>query len=97
MDYNYDNNNTPVQPQPEEKKGMSIASLVLGICGIVGCCLPILGYPVAITGLVLGIIGKNKGAKNLAIAGIIVSSVTLGLTLINSILGVIMALNGQLF
>ncbi len=93
MDYNYDNNLSQNQPEPE-KKGLSIASLVLGICGIVGCCLPILGYPVAITGLVLGIIGKNKGAKGMAIAGIIISCITLALTLLNSILGVYLVTTG---
>lgn len=77
-------------PPQEEQKGMSIASLVLGICGFVGCCLPILGYPVSIVGLVLGIKGRSKGAKGMATAGIVLCIITLILTLINSIAGAVL-------
>lgn len=98
MDYNYANN-VPQQPQPpvSEKKGMSIASLVLGICGFVAWCLPFLGYPVTIVGLILGIIGKNKGGKGMAIAGIVLCSITLALTFCNSLLGAYLGATGQLF
>ncbi len=87
-DYTYD---ASVQPVQEEKKGMSIASLVLGCVGILAWCLPLLGYPVTIAGIVLGIIGMKKGGKTLAIIGIILSAIFLIATLINSIAGVMLA------
>ena len=85
-----------VYSQPvEEKKGLSIASMILGIVGLVAWCLPIVGFPVCLTGLILGIIGIKKGGKGMAIAGIIMCSITLLLTLGNSILGAIIAVSAQ--
>lgn len=95
MDANF--NVQPNQPQQPEQKGFSIASMVLGICGWVAWCLPILGYPVCITGLVLGILGVKKGGKGMAIAGIVMSAITLVLTLFNSLLGAYLGATGQLY
>ena len=85
-----------VYSQPvEEKKGLSIASMILGIVGLVAWCLPIVGFPVCLTGLILGIIGIKKGGKGMAIAGIIMCSITLLLTIGNSVLGAMIALSAQ--
>ena len=85
-----------VYSQPvEEKKGLSLTSMILGIVGFLAWCIPLLGFPVCITGLILGIIGIKKGGKGMAIAGIIMCSITLLLTLGNSILGAIMAVSAQ--
>ena len=85
-----------VYSQPvEEKKGLSLTSMILGIAGFLAWCIPLLGFPVCITGLILGIIGIKKGGKGMAIAGIILCSITLLLTLGNSILGAIMAVSAQ--
>lgn len=82
-DYGY------VPEQGPEQKGMSIASLVLGCCGFIAWCIPLFGYPVTIVGIILGAIGMKKGGRGMAIAGIICSSITLVLTLINSVAGVL--------
>ena len=85
-----------VYSQPvEEKKGLSIASMILGIVGLVAWCLPIVGFPVCLTGLILGIIGIKKGGKGMAIAGIIMCSITLLFTIGNSVLGAIIAVSAQ--
>lgn len=81
----------------EEKKGMSIASMVLGIIGFVAWCIPLFGFPVTIVGLVLGILGIKRGGKGMAIAGIIMCSITLLCTLANSIYGAYLGATGQLF
>ena len=94
MDYNNDYQQAPA-PTPE-KKGLSIASMVLGICGLLAWCLPLFGYPVCVTGLVLGIIGIKKGGKGMAIAGIILCAITLALTIFNSALGAYLGATGQL-
>jgi hypothetical protein len=63
--------NNPTPPAPG--KGLSIASMVLGIVSIVLCC--IYGGVLGIPGLILGIIGmkNNPQSKGMAIAGIITS------------------------
>ena len=85
-----------VYSQPvEEKKGLSLTSMILGIVGFLAWCIPLLGFPVCITGLILGIIGIKKGGKGMAIAGIIMCSITLLLTIGNSVLGAMIALSAQ--
>ena len=79
------------------KKGFSIASMVLGIVGFLAWCIPLFGYPVCVTGLVLGVLGLKKGGKGMAIAGIIMCVITLIFTLINSILGAYLGATGQLY
>lgn len=92
MDQYTPTNGMPSNDDPSQKpaQGLSIASLVLGIAGFVACCLPLVGYPVTITGLVLGIVAKTKGAGGMAIAGIVLSIITFVLTLVNSIGGVLL-------
>ena len=85
------------QQPAQEKKGFSIASMVLGIVGFLAWCIPLLGYPVCIVGLVLGILGRKKGGKGMAIAGIIMCAITLVLTLVNAALGAYLGATGQLF
>ncbi len=58
----------------------AVASLVLGLCGFMLFCFCVpLELPVAITGLVLGIMGRNSENRGLAIAGIILCAVQLAL------------------
>lgn len=65
-------------------KGFSIGAIVLGI---IGCCC----WPLAIGGLVLGILGKKESEKagqptTLAMVGIVLSALFLALGIIMSIL-----------
>ena len=80
-----------------DKKGLSIASLVLGILGFIVWLLPIVGFPVIIVGLILGIIGHNKGGKGFSTAGIILCIITLILTTANSAFGACKGYHGLLF
>lgn len=77
----------------EKIGGKSIASFVLGLVGMIAWILPLIGYPVTITGLILGCIARKHEKNAFSLTGIILSSITLGITLINSILGIIMALS----
>lgn len=81
---------------PEENKGKSIASMVLGIVGFIAWCLPIAGYPVTIVGIILGAKGLKEGGRGMAIAGIIMCSITLVLTIINSVLGALLQVSNLL-
>lgn len=59
----------------------AIISLVLGLLGFCALILPGCGCPLNILGLVFGILGLQSRQKPFAIAGIIVCSVGLLLTL----------------
>lgn len=73
----YQQYQAPIQPQ---SNGMAIASMIMGILGVLlGCCLWYFTIPLAIAGLVLGIvvIKKKKGGRNLAIVGIVLCSLSI--------------------
>jgi rubredoxin len=82
-----------------DKKGYAIASLVLGLCGLVAWLLPLLGLPVTIVGIVMGVLGlkysKNSMAvagftlpmKRMAVAGVVLSIVGVTAAIANSSLG----------
>ncbi|MDF2543982.1 MAG: hypothetical protein K0S47_3700 [Herbinix sp.] len=69
---------------PKKNSGMAIASMVIGICSIVLCCVWYLALPASIVGLVLGILsirGKKSG-RGMAIAGIILCSLGIVIALL---------------
>lgn len=77
-------------PVENKANGMSIAALVLGILGIVlGCCWGIVGVLCGVIGLILGILGNKQSKTKLGTAGIIVSAVAIGLSLISWIVGAV--------
>ncbi len=61
------------QPQPVQGSGMAITAFVLALCGLIFC------GPLAVVGLILGIIALNKGtgSRGLAIASICIAPVAL--------------------
>ena len=67
------------QKQEPKSNGLAIASLVLGIISFFALCLPVIPALTAIVGLILGIISlvKGKGGKGMAIAGVILSGLSL--------------------
>lgn len=75
--------------------GKAIASLVLGILGMIAWFIPIIGLPIVVVGLTLGILSRKSSRKGLALAGIILSSIGLALTLINGGIGAYMGATGQ--
>ena len=64
---------------PKNNSSMAVASLVLGIFGLIGCWVPVWNIVLNIAGLICGIICLAKDHKNkgMGIAGIVIS--TLGL------------------
>lgn len=81
-----------------EMKAASNANtgFVLGLVSIVAWILPLAGYPVAICGIVFSAKGLNSNNRSKAIAGLVLSIVFLVATLINSIAGAVMAINGTI-
>lgn len=54
------------QAPVEEKKGLSIASMVLGLVGLV-----LFALPCGILAIIFSILGKKKGGKGFATAGLV--------------------------
>lgn len=75
-------------PPPPPPRGRSIASLVLGIVSVVlwwiGALVPLLPAAVPSVGLVLGILGirREPAGRRIAIAGIWINGIVLGVSLL---------------
>lgn len=75
--------------------GMATASLVLGIIGLLFWLCPIVGLPIGIVGLVLGIQANKSMRRGSATAGIIMSIICLALSIGNAAWGAYMGATGQ--
>ena len=88
---------TPTQDMTQKINGFSLASMILGILGILSSCTIILGGIFGVLGLIFGIIGLAQqksgrftgSSKGFGIAGVITSGVSLLLVLIFVLLLVI--------
>lgn len=65
-----------------DKKGFSIAALVLGIIAIVLCCIWYVSIPCGIIALILGIIGLKSSKRGMSIAGIITGVIGMILSIV---------------
>jgi hypothetical protein len=74
---------------------LAVASLVLGILSLLAWLIPLVGLPVSIVGLVVGVLGRRSRSRGMAMGGIVTSSIGLGLSLINAVLGAILTLRGS--
>lgn len=74
--------------------GLSIAAMILGIISLFAWFIPFCGLPISITGLVLGIIGRESSKKGMAIAGIVMSVIGLVLGIVNASIGAYMGAMG---
>ncbi|RMG02909.1 MAG: hypothetical protein D6741_03040 [Planctomycetota bacterium] len=91
---------TPAAPTRSERmgsEGWAIASFVLGLLGLLAWLCPIFGYVIGGCALGFGIMGRDSNQNVLAIIGIVLGSITLLLSLANSILGVILMMQGGQF
>jgi hypothetical protein len=77
------------------RNGFATTSLVLGGIGLLAWCLPILGLPITVTGLVMGVKGLQSYKQGAAITGIILNIIGIVLSLINAALGAYIALASQ--
>ncbi len=86
-----------IMHQPKNNSGLAITSFAIGIFCLIAWFLPICGFPISVTGLILGILSMGSSKRNLAITGIVLSTIGLVLTIINGVLGAYFAVTGQLF
>ena len=72
----------PPAAPPAPGNGFGIASLVLGILSILLFCIPFLNVALSLLALILGIVAKVKGCGGVAVAGIVLGSVGLVLSVL---------------
>jgi hypothetical protein len=78
-----------------DNSGAANLSKMLGFCGLLAWCLPIVGLPLSITGLVFGIKGLKSAQAGSAMAGIMLNSLALIFSLINAAAGIYMAMHSH--
>ncbi len=74
-----------------KNNGKAVASLVLGIIGLIAWLVPIFGLVIAIIGIVLGIIGLNSWKTGMAVSGLVLSILCFIATNINFVFGLYIA------
>lgn len=80
-----ENNNVPVQPGTPvkpDRKGLAVASLVLGIVSVVLVCFVYVSIPCAILGIIFGALAKDSSKAGMAKAGLILSIIGVGLVIL---------------
>lgn len=85
----------PAPMAQPRRSGLAIASLVLGIASLIFWLLPILGLPVAIAGIVTGVMARSGSRRGMALAGLICSIIGLVLTIINGAVGAYLAVQNS--
>jgi hypothetical protein len=85
----------PARNLPSQYAGSAGADLsrVLGIVSLFAWCVPIIGLPVSIVGIVAGVLTLNTIHRRTAINGIALNCLGFVLAVINSILGVLLYLS----
>lgn len=95
---------SPIQPAPTSAAAPSApprpiaggnTGFVLGLVNILTWFIPVIGLPLSIWGLVASIKARNRGAGGKALAGIILNSIALLLTLLNAAVGAYLGATGQ--
>ena len=82
-------------PAARGTDGKAVASLVLGIASLIMWCCPLIGLPIAGTGLILGIVARKGPNRGMAIAGVVLSAVGVLLAIAMFILNIILFVWGE--
>ena len=70
------------EEQEKDKKGFSIAALVLGIIAIVCCCVWYISVPCGILAIIFGVVGIKSSKKGMSIAGLITGAIGLVISIV---------------
>jgi hypothetical protein len=87
----------PMSPKTDEDNipKTAIASFWLGLIGLIAWVIPLFGFPISMTGLVLGIRNLSGAGRGKAKVGIILCSIGLFLSVINAMIGANNAVEAQ--
>jgi hypothetical protein len=80
----------------ERPEWLAYIALGTGLLGVCAWFLPVLGCPVALAGIVTGILGINSKTRTLAIIGLVLCSLSLLATVANAAIGAYLGATGQL-
>jgi hypothetical protein len=83
------------QKPPAQGNGLAITGFVLGIVGLGAWCCPLAGFGTSIAGLVLSAKGLPSAQRGLAIAGLVLNTIVLLLSVANMAWGAYLAATGQ--
>jgi hypothetical protein len=76
------------------KEWIPITALVLGCVNFLSWCIPLCGCPVGVAGIIFGVLGlKSKSKRGFAMAGLIMSIISMLLTIGNAVVGMWMQMN----
>lgn len=64
------------QPQPKPTNGIGTAGFILALISLIFSWAPVLGWILWILGFVFSLVGVFRQPKGLAIAGLVISSIT---------------------
>ncbi len=94
----YDSNGNYVgggtAPAGNGPSGIQIASLILGILGILGSCCAWVGLIFAVPGMILALVGNSKNKNGVGTAGLVCSIIGIVFAVIMTVIGVLLVLNG---
>ena len=82
--------------QNQEISGKALASMILGIIGLIAWLIPLIGLPITVIGLILGVKSLKSNNSGIATAGVVTSIIGLVLTIINASIGAYLGATGQL-
>ncbi len=80
--------------QDSSKNTHANVSYILGWCAIVAWIIPLVGFPVTIVGIVMGIKGQQSELASKAQTGLTMNIIFLVITAINSAVGAFMGFYG---
>lgn len=76
----------------DKKTTLAMVGFILGLVSIIAWYIPLIGFPVTVCGIIFSSLGmKSPSNKGKAVAGLTLSIIFLVVTLINSIMGAILA------
>lgn len=81
--------------EPRDYSNQAIASLIIGVVSTLAWCIPCIGIPVSIAGIIFGLMGMKSTKRTLAIAGLALSILFLVFAAVNAGVGAYMGLKGE--
>lgn len=77
-------NPEPIRQNRQTGGGLAIAGMIVGIVGLLFCWIPIFGFFVTLTGLILSAFGMKSRERGMAIAGLVMSIIGILISLLMS-------------
>ncbi|MGA2442198.1 MAG: DUF4190 domain-containing protein [Tepidisphaeraceae bacterium] len=82
-------------PPYDNPTGKATAGMVLGIIGLIFWCIPLLGLPITIIGVLMSKTGLRSTSRGQAVAGLIMSILGLIFSLVNAGWGAYLGATGK--